>query len=491
MSRIYRALFPVAFSFLLLAMGCAGPQQQAPTPFPTAGTPQNTPVVGPTTLTLQEVADSLGLYEDALIVVSGRLKRQPLFVCDSEPHPSPATWALTDDGAALLAGEFDQQVRQLLPEDITMTVEGRLRRWNGPVGCGKQAQPQEVWFLEASRILSPSPLTQATLTPTGFDEGSTDITQVTPTEMTSDTQPTLEPTIESLEPVPTPDEAIETPQVQQTVEATETVPTPEDTSLVTPEAPTEGTLTAGTATVTPGVGTPSATPPTANGTATATSGPGQVVDKGDVYDVDGEFPAATLGPGEIHSWTLELSEDEIYDVKVIAPIPADIVLSFYRDGQPLVDRQNTAPAGTAEVLAIRDQPIGDYEIRVQTEAGRSTEYIMLLSTPIDYELSSLGFLASGAPRANINMSEGEYHYWNFTAAAGNRITVTVTPGSDTSPFLTLFGPDGVEIDGAGDGEPGEPVVFEYTIEQDGLHTLSLEEYSAAEMTYTITLSIQP
>lgn len=484
-------------SFLALILSsCTSPAESvAPTPFPTAGAATSTLPAEPAALTIAEVTNALGLYQDAEIVVTGRLQRLPLLVCDSEMHPSPATWSLTDEGVVLPAAEFDQQVRQLLPDDLTMTVAGRLRRWSGPVGCGKQAQTQEVWYLEVSRILSPRTLTQATLTPSGVVEtGATDVAQLPPAESPTPETPTAElpPTDEPATapppvsaPTAPPEAPTETPESATTPEGSPAT-TPLPTGTVTATVTLTGTVS-GTATVTPGPGTPTATSALANATTTA----GQIIDMGDVYDTEGQFPAATLGAGETHSWTLELFEDERYDIKVIAPVPADIILSLWRDGQQISGPQNQSPAGATETLAIAGQPEGTYELRVQTDAGRNAEYIMLLSIPEDDEMELLGFLAPGAPRSNVTVPELVTHYWVFSAAAGNTITLTLTPGAQSDGYLTLYGPGAVDTDTFGDGDVGQPDVLSYAVEQSGLHTVVVEDINGEEMVYSILLELQP
>lgn len=481
---------------MLLGAGCTTSREQLPpTPFPTSGPVQITPTAGEATLTIGEVASALGLYRDAPIIVSGRLRRQPLLVCDSEPHPSPATWSLTDDGAVLLAARFEDQVRQLLPEDLTMTVAGRLRLWEGPVGCGKQAQTQEVWYLEVSRILSPSPLTQATLTPEGFAVGVTEIAEVQPTESLGDGLTpefaTEEPTPDLTEPTATsaPEVAFPTAQTAPTLAPTEVTPALSGTPLTTPTAATTVVATAtlaGTATETPGPGTPTAT----SAVATSTTAAGQVTQMGDVYDVEGDFPTGTLSPGEVHSWTLEIFEGELYDIKAIAPVPANVTLSLWRDGQALIDRQNISPAGSPEVMVIGNRPEGMYEIRVQTDASSSTQYMMVLSIPGDYEQDLLGFLAPGAARSNVTLPEVTYHFWNITAAPGARVTITVTPNALADPFITLYAPDGGYAADVDVGFAGDVEVLEYTVEQGGLHTILVEEIDGNEMQYSIVLAVQ-
>jgi hypothetical protein len=150
-----------------------------PTPFPT---PESTVTIAsqePVEVTVSELATNPGLYEGATLRVTGRYRRQPLLVCDADPHPSPATWGLAEEGLTALASGMDQQLRSLLPEDLTMTAEGRWRRWQGLVGCGKSAQAQDFYYLEVGRVLSPSPLTSITLTP-GPGQEATEIVQIPP-----------------------------------------------------------------------------------------------------------------------------------------------------------------------------------------------------------------------------------------------------------------------------------------------------------------------
>lgn len=493
----WKLAVPVSLLIVVWFLGgcrpAAGPV--APTPFPTTGGVTSTLPADPTSLTISEVNNALGLYQDAAIVVTGRLQRLPLLVCDGERFPSPATWSLTDEGAVLLASEYDQQVRQLLPEDLTMTVEGRLRRWEGPVGCGKQAQTKEVWYLETSRILAPRPLTQATLTPAGVVEaGATEVAAADSTETVAEQTPTAEPPpVEQPTASPPPESAPTAPPQTPVESPTATLDAGEDAeSTPSPAVTIDTTATptgtvSGTTTTTPGPGTPTATSALVNATSTA----GQIIDKGDFYEVEGWFPAATLGAGEIHSWTLEIFEEEAFEIQAIAPVPADIILSLWRDGQQVIGPLNQAPAGATETMALSGLPESLYEIRVQTSAGRSTEYIMLQSFPDLGELELMGFLAPGAPRSNIALPEQAYHYWVFTAAAGNEITVTLTPGPQGDGFLTLFGPSGEDISETEEDDTGQTDVLNYTIELSGMYTILVEDLNGERMTYSILLEIQP
>lgn len=498
-----RTITIIIFATAALLAGCRGRTALDPTPFPTIGPTVTQQGAGPVVLTVTELMSAPGLYRDALIQVTGLLRKQPLVVCDTDYHPSPAAWGLAEEGVLALAGGFGQQVRSLLPDDLTMTVEGRWRRWQGLVGCGKQAVEQEVWYLETSRILSPSPITQVTLTPASGIE----IVAVTPTQ---DLALTLESEI-----VPTPslEETLTTPEPTTDL-VTLASPTPDLSELnptSTPTLPTTGTLPSGTGTaltpppgltVTPSLGltsTPGGSPsPTASGTpptptATTPSGAtGQIVEKGDLYDeMLNDFLITSLGGGVIDSWDLEIFEGDSLYVYVLAPNQADIILSVLKDGQPIVNRQNTSPAGAPEF--INNPPLsgeGTYEIQVLTVGGASTEYALTFYTDPEFAIIFPGIITSGSPRSAVQMPEGAYHYWFFVGSSGDEVTMTLTPLADEDPGLYLYGPDGEDIDSVDDGFEGEEEILTATLEMNGLYAIGIEEFNSGTLQYNLELTIE-
>ncbi|MBP6016817.1 MAG: hypothetical protein KA586_08865 [Candidatus Promineofilum sp.] len=502
-----RTITIVIFATAMLLAGCRGRTALDPTPFPTVGPAVTQPGAGPVVLTVTELMSAPGLYRDAIIQVTGLLRKQPLVVCDSDYHPSPAAWGLAEEGVLALAGGFGPQVRSLLPDQLTMTVEGRWRRWQGLVGCGKQAVDQEVWYLETSRILSPSPITQVTLTPASGVE----IVEVTPV-------PELAPTLEG-ETVPTPI-LEETPIILEptTGPVAQASPTTDLSGLnptLTPTLPVNGTLPSGTVTgLTPPAGltgTPTASPtgtpggtpaPTVSGTPPSptptgtTASTGQVISKGNLievmYDELGtDFAISSLAGGVTDSWELDIFEDESLYVYVVAPSPADIILSVLKDGQSVVNRQNTAPAGAPEFI---NNPTllgeGLYEIQVLTVNGASTDYAITFYTDPESAIVFPGIIVSGSPRSAVQMSEGAYHYWFFVGSAGDDITATLTPLGDEDVALYLFDPNNEEMVLADDGFEGEEEIIEATLELSGLHALEVEEYDNTSLSYNLELTIE-
>ena len=494
------------FAWLLLLLpllaACGLGRSPAPTPFPTAaGTPSPT-ASGPVVLTVAELAAAPGLYVDTVVQVSGLFRKQPLLVCDAEPHVSPASWGLAEEGLLAPAGGYDQQVRGLLPEGLVMTVEGRWRRWEGLVGCGKGAVAREVWYLDVARILSPSPLVQVTLTP---GVPGTAVAEVSPTaeggEMLPPTEdPSLFPTPLPEESTPTAEFATSPADEFPTEEAfpTEPVPTPAGTTPLVGGSPTSATpgtgtpATTGTPTITgtPATATPTVTgtPPTA--TPTGTAGSGQVVQKGDLRDLEEEFTTTTVAAGQTDGWAMEIFEEETYQIYAIAAAPADLVLTLLKDGQVIIDRQNTAPPGSPETIVAPGGAVeGIYEVRVAVQSGTATEYAITVATDAEFPSIFAGQLLPGAPRNGTQLPENTTHFWFFTANAGDEITVVADPsGGDI--YLDIYGVGAEYLESFDDGLENEAETAEWTADTTGLYAVGIVEYEGLAIPYDLSLTIE-
>jgi len=485
-------------SLLLLLAACRGRAGGAPTPFPTAAATPSPTASGPIALTVTELAAAPGLYLDALVQVTGAFRKQPLLVCEAEPFRSPATWGLGEEGLLVLAGGYDQQVRDLLPEGLLMTAEGRWQRWEGLVGCGKSAVNREVWYLNVGRILSPSPLTQVTLTPGG---PGTAVAEVP----TLEGEPPLAPTEDFSFPTPLPEE-------NPTEEATfpvddfpaptaELLPTLPSTTLES-ELPTAsvtvalsgtpGTPTTGTPTITgtPPTATPTVTgtPPTA--TPTTPSGPGQIITKGSWDDFYEGFVVTTLAAGTTDRWDQEVFEGESYTIYVIAAQPADIVVSLLREDQTIINRQNTAAPGVPEIIDPTNiTGAGNFQIHVATASGVAADYAILSGTDEEFPTSIAGYITLGTPRTGVQMPEGASHYWFFTATAGDQVTIVLDP-TNGDFYFDLYDADGESIDSMDDGGEGETETLTATLAASGLYAISLAEIDGIATTYTLSVTRQ-
>lgn len=488
-----------------LLIGCTGRGASSPTPFPSPGATLTATGGQPIELTVTELMSAPGLYVDVPVRVSGLLRKQPLIVCETDLQPSPAGWGLAEEGVLALAGGYDDQVRSLLPDDLMMTVEGRWRRWEGLVGCGKQAQNREVWYLEASRILSPSPLTQITLTPSGGVE----IVALTgePTQPGTGGEDFGTPTQSALAPV-------EPAEVTRVI--SEDTPDPSGGEPINPTtdfsaSPTNafgtttpaGTPPAGTppAGATPAAGqtgtpngsptpTPSGTPPTPTATTPGGGSTGQVVARGNFYDeLFNDFIVASLAAGTTDSWELDVFADEPLYINVIAAQPADIVVSLLKDGQPIVNQQNTVPAGTAEFI---NNPVlqgdGLYEIQVSVVGGGAADYALTVYTDPEFPIDFPGIITYGTPRSAVQMPANGYHYWFFQGNAGDNVSILLRPGAANDVAVFLIDPTGEELDYIDDGFEGEEELLEATLPVAGLYAIGIEEFNGTVVTYDLTLS---
>ena len=497
----------LAFSLLLLLLvsaACGARGAGSPTPFPTAAATSSPTASGPITLTVTELSAAPGLYLDAVVQVSGLFKKQPVLICDSEPHPSPAAWGLAEAGLVVPAGGYDQQVRGLLPEGLLMTVEGRWRRWEGLVGCGKQAVAKEVWYLDVARVLSPSPLVQVTLTP---GAPGTAVAEVSPTPVGDESVPTEDP---SLFPTPLPEEA--PPTLDFAAEPTEEVfDVPEEPFPTEPFPPTEEVqptgsvsptvMIAGTpltpgATGTPTVtGTPATATPTVTGTpptptATVAGGSGGLDAKGDLRNLEGDFATSNVAAGRTDSWAMEIFEEEDFTLYVIAPAPADIVVTLLKDGQPIVTRQNTGAPGAPEIIPGPSGAVeGLYELQVFVQNGTATDYAILLNTDTDLPYSVSGILAPNLPHNGVQLPRDLTHVWFFHAEAGDDVTIVLDP-SGGDPYIDLYEPDGRNVESIDDGFPGETETLVFTANVTGLHAVFVAEWEGALISYDLTMTIQ-
>lgn len=493
----------IAVTLLLISLAlaaCADRTAGSPTPFPTAVASLTPAGEGPIVLTLTELAAAPGLYRDAVVQVTGLLRKQPLVVCDKDYRPSPASWGLAEGGIMALAGGFDGQVRSLLPDDLLMTVEGRWRRWEGVVGCGKQAQAREIWFLDVARIVSPSPLSQVTLTP-GSGVEATAVTELLPTPtgggIGGGPEPSPAVTLEGTPGAPqatTPPDSYPGPGSIATlpVEQTPTIATaltPGATAAIgTPEATLPGGTTTPAGSATPTVtGTPPTQTPTATGGAT-----GQVIPRGDLLeDLFTEFAAVTLAAGTVDSWTMNLETGDALYVYVIAPLPANLALSVVKDGQTIVNRQNTAPAGAPEFLNAPTLPgPGLYEIHVTAEGNQSTEYAIAAYQDPDSAITFSGLLQSGQRRSGVQMPIDGVHLWFFSANAGDVLTLTLDPAGQEDPTIDIYEPGGTFMDFVDAGVEGQTETFNVTLSTTGMYALRISEVFSEAMTYDLLITLE-
>lgn len=481
-------LLPLIVVFFFFS-ACTGTEDSAtPTPFSKVSSP--TPNIGaasPLVIAYEDLIANPAAYEGARIQLSGQYKKLPILICVGEVFQSPATWSLENDSLIAPISGFGKQVESLLPENITMVVNGIWRRWRGPIGCGKEATHRNIWYLDVREIVAPSPLARVTLTPIG--EEVADLF-VTPTAVSApdDETPIAEATQQ-----PTP-----ITQATPTLFATATQPVGGSSSTSTP-TPTTNSSSSDTPTPT---STPSQTPtpsgssnqtatPTPNSANSPTPTPGGT-DIGTLVFED--FTFASLRTGVIHNWQLDLFEDDVITISAIMQQDANPVLTLIDpDGTAIVLLQDNSPAEEAEV--IRDLQIkkdGVYELKVQTASGKAADYVLNL-----FEENSIptfkfeGLLIEEAPAndpIDDILDEDRDDIWVFFANAGEVYSFTVTPEDDDPQngadlFLTLYSRDGIEDESNLVTLGATESIDNFTAPHTGLFVLQISDWDLMEREY--------
>ena len=520
-----KKIIPVLFILLLLAAACGDEPEAAPTPFPPTPTPaaalrqsQAFPV------TAQDLLLNPEMYRDALVQVTGRYERRPLLVCESaaETYPSPAAWALKgENGMILEAGEYDDTLRALLPDGLTITVTGYWEEWQGIVGCGKQAEPATLWYLKVTDIVSPSPLAQVTLTPGGEmvggdDGGDTAVNPQTPgatpiaetggllPTATSDSAGAPSPTAVNGAATPTPNPGLAAGTPTPLPGGGTTVPTPTftpqigatPTTAVTP-SPAGATPTPGGATATPGGGA-TATPrgaPTAtlDPLATATNSPGNLTDVAmdDVYTDDAWFGA--LSGGEKHIWNVELEDSRTITLSVAVEPQMSVTFDLVDENGVVVASQDVPAGGKLGTAAgISVDPTLLYTLEIYSPDGSAGDYAITLWGDDEFSVpnEARGFLEYGQMGSASLPADGASHYWFFYGQAGETVDVVTSSEPDRLLLVSLYdGQGNVVLDANGDDvEWVDEEALGVPLPRTGLYAIWLIENDFQSSNYTIQVS---
>jgi len=403
---------------------------------------------------------------------------------------------LSDGGIDLPAAGFDTVLRELGASDIPLVVEGRWQYWEGPVGCGRRAPKEEVWHLEASRIVSPNPLSQIVESEqeVAVLPESTASPAIMPTAVpemipiASATSFILQPPTSSpaLEISPT-QAATTTPRMTGTRQATSTVSASATRTLTPRVTETEQATPTSSATGSPteAPASPSATtPPTTEPTAT------QVVSTGGgLLDFE-RIGRSELAANGIHIWEFESLENDIISISVGPTAGLDVALELFDPSGITIALINDGGAGSGEsVNELNLTAGGDYLIEVRAVGGTSGDYSIVLTNMdseaflIFKEYLSYGGLGTG------NLPESTDHLWNFEAASGDVVSIRLDPANNDDLVLFLIAPDSTEImfvDDTGLGESEQ--ITDFVITESGTYSIRIGELEFQPAAYTLTLN---
>lgn len=448
---------------------------------------------------LVDLLNSPSNYEGLTVQVTGDYNRLPRLICEGEVHTPPARWSLVSGEVVVQAAGFEAMLRPPAGSTVTLTVEGRWQRWQGPIGCGKDAAQREIWYLDVSRILSPNPIVHVTplpgqVTDVIVGDGST----ATPlpgepeepepppigiTPLTPGGPETVTPTLGG---TPGP---LETPAVPPTA-ATPT-PTLEGVVIITPTPlATPGLLPGGTetaVTMTPG------TTPTTTVTVTATipGGAGAPTptptDQGIV--VFDKVIKSSLEANTIHRWQFTADTGPI-TITVAPDVPMAVALTIRNPaGEAVIDNQNMAGAGRPETASLAQVESGTYEILVSHAAGTPASYALALLNTTSQPLVFAGSLSYGDLQT-VDLPAGKDHMWHFYGTAGQAINVAVRPQDNSDLSFGLLGPTMQEVgnwqDKGGAGETEQ--LLNLPLPATGFYSILIQEYLFEAATYEIQLT---
>ncbi|MAT98745.1 MAG: hypothetical protein CL608_16505 [Anaerolineaceae bacterium] len=503
-------IFLLVLLTLLIACGEARP---TPTPFADAAEPEETPdTAQPLAVSITELVADPEAYADSFIEITGQYRRLPLLVCDSDPHPAPATWELAAaDGSVVAIGGFGSQVRSLLPSNLTMTVVGVWQLFEGPVGCGKSATTAEIWYLKARDIVSPSPIARVTLTPTGSGTQIADVDE--DTAVATPTDNNLTPTLTPTRPEGDDGEPVGTPTLAST-----TVPAPpgDGTSTSTPTREDE----AGEPTFTPsptregdtGTGTPTS-PPNGAATPTASSGSGTPTptsaNGGNPTPTTGALATTTRNPSDFDTVEfdplgpeqpiLELLEAEqahlypvIFDyngaitITAVAEPTMNIVLEIIGPTSDVVQQaNNTGNGGLESIVNAQLNTALDYKIRIYNLNDNEGDYCLVFSEGGGFPDTIKGRIEYGQT-INNRIEVLGIDYWCFLGTADDNVSISsAATGAEGDFVVGLFGPP--DFDSIGtvfqDG-----TIMNVSLTENGMYMIGVLDFEAGAAGYTLTLT---
>lgn len=439
-------------------------------------------------ISVEDLLEAPAANEGTLLRVTGQYRRAPLIVCDGYARHSPATWLLADESQVIGVRGFETLVHPLLPRGLTMTVEGVWHHWRGPVGCGKDAALEDIWYLHVVNIVSPSPVARVTLTPTadGLAQAPTATAQATDE---GEPEPVGTPVPQpSATPPPTATPRTPTPGAPTRTPTTEPEEEPEATPTATSE--TEETATAEGTEAPTGTASPTATSAAGGATASPTA-TRTVTDMGvvDYQDLRGDF----MSGDEMHSWQFEVRAGDVITINVAPRLETDMRLAVLDPaGNRIVDQNDSGTGEIERIEALEAGTTGTYRLLINEDQGRDTDYLMiLLNNGYDsyYAFSFAGVLTYGSTRSG-SLGEEMDQFWFFFGNAGERVNINVAPTDSSNLFLEVYDPEGnMEVDTVDEaGGGGTEQVLNFQLPNTGLFAIRVGEMDYQPASYTVLVA---
>jgi hypothetical protein len=197
-----------------------------------------------------------------------------------------------------------------------------------------------------------------------------------------------------------------------------------------------------------------------------------------------------LAHNEIHRWTHEITSTTQLTVSLASDHLLDLSVSIVDADGRVIAQQNAAINGEPEILSgVTLMDPGIYDILVSSPSGDPGDYAILISDSESYPYIFQGTLRIG-DIGDAVIASGSDHFWHFTGAAGQAISISVVPTGDADLFLNLFGTDGVTLirfhDETVSGEPEQ--IIGYVLPDTGIYSLRIGEFNFGSGEYEIFLT---
>ncbi|VAW39354.1 hypothetical protein MNBD_CHLOROFLEXI01-1766 [hydrothermal vent metagenome] len=506
----------IIFLTLLFTILIACTNETRPTPTPFAEGTATEKGLDPTTtlaISITDLAADPETFANSIVEITGRYQRLPLLICDTDANPAPASWQLqAEDGSVIAVGGFDSQLRSLLPNNLTMTVSGIWQLFEGPVGCGKSAASTQIWYLKVSNIISPSPITQVTLTPVGGSDQIADADGATAvfTPFGDEIQ-TPAPTegggllIGTATVTGTP--PLELPNSTATITAVPTTngsndddgsstgtPTPtrsgEGGGTATPTSAASPTTDSGSATATPtgsgGGGTGGNPTPTTGALTTATRNPNDS-DNIEFDDLSPGVPVLELmGVDEVHLWPILFENNGVITITAVSEPTVDLVLEIIDPTDSVVQQANSGGNGALETIIGAQLNIAlDYKIRIFDLNGTQGNYCLIFNEDGGLPDVIRGRIAYGETVQDQIEVLG-LDYYCFLGEDGDDVTISsVETGSSGDFVLGLFSPP--DYGSIGDVFQNAEIM-NTILEEDGMYLIGVLNLEVDAAGYMLTLT---
>ncbi len=392
-------------------------------------------------------------------------------ICSDRRFGAPVSWALQDGSDTINAAGLENLARALPDGQITLVVEGTWRSWTLPADCRQEGGRDELYYLEALRVISPNPIALAP-----GEDGS-------PRLLISPVSGAVQGTV-----IPT---------------ATGLVATPPSTlgPIETPSTPFAGGPSATTTTGGNGSGYPGSQ-------ATATAGiggypapaqptlvPQPTADMGGTAPVvRGRLEPASLETGVLtqditEAWTPSIAGSELITIQVTPERDLSLSVTIMdQDQQVYAAVVSVNPGQVINVAAVSLPNAGEYSIVLSALYGSQGSYAILLSVQDTYNFEFLGNMENRVSY-NGSLATANDDFWFFSGNAGDIVDITARPVGGADLFMRLFDVHGVAIITFRDENPAavEEQITAFTLPETGLYSVLVGEVDFSGGDYVVTL----